>query len=96
MLSKSRGQILRVAAVLHVLFHFETPLAIPDTISESAIRAAEGFVEMCNQYVAYLAGRGEITTAIESLQKGIVISHCCDLQQHYHITFCRPTRRCKY
>ena len=28
MLSKSRGQILRVAAVLHVLFHLDTPLNI--------------------------------------------------------------------
>ena len=67
MLSKSRGQILRVAAVMHVLFHFETPLNIPHIISEDALKAAQNFVDVCNQYAAYLAGRGEISTAIEAI-----------------------------
>jgi len=74
MLSKSRGQILRVAAVMHVLFHMETPLSIPDTISEDALKAAQNFVEVCNQYAAYLAGRGEISAAIQSIhniEKGV-------------------------
>lgn len=31
MLSKSKGEILRVAAVLHVLFHIDMPLSIPET-----------------------------------------------------------------
>ena len=49
MLSKSRGQILRVAATFHVLHYINQPLVIPDTISESAIKAAENFVDMCIQ-----------------------------------------------
>ena len=65
MLSKSRGQILRVAAVLHVLFHLDTPLEIPKEISEQALLAAQNFVELCNQYTAFLAGRGE---AVEGRQ----------------------------
>ena len=67
MLSKSRGQTLRVAAVMHVLFHMDTPIAIPPTISEEALKAALNFVELCNQHAAFLAGRGEITDAIESI-----------------------------
>ena len=67
MLSKSRGQILRVAAVMHTLFYMDTPLAIPDRISEAAIKAAKNFVELCNQHAAFLAGRGVISEFIESL-----------------------------
>ena len=67
MLSKSRGQILRVAAVMHALFYMDTPLAIPDHICEAAIKAAKNFVELCNQHAAFLAGRGIISESIESL-----------------------------
>ena len=69
MLSKSRGQILRVAATLHVLFHLDTPLSIPATISDEALKAAQEFVETSNQHVACLAGRGDITEAIEMFQE---------------------------
>ena len=68
MLSKSRGQILRVSAVLHVLFHMDTPQSIPESISEEALKAAQDFVEVCNQHTAYLAGRGLIEDAIEAVQ----------------------------
>ena len=54
MLSKSRGRILRVAATMHVLFHLETPLAISVIISEIALKAAQEFVEVCNQHVPFL------------------------------------------
>ena len=71
MLSKSRRHVLRVAATMHVLFHVETPMSIPKTISESALKVAQEFVEACNQHVSFLSGRGDITEAIESFQKGI-------------------------
>ena len=74
-LSKSRGQILRVAAVLHVLFHLDTPLNIPEAISDQALLAAQNFVELCNQYMTFLAGRREIAEAIDNIQnadKGIM------------------------
>ena len=69
MLSKSRGHVLRLAATMHVLFHLETPLSIPETISEQALKAAQEFVEVCNQHVFFLSGRGDITEAIENLQQ---------------------------
>lgn len=70
MLSKSKGQILRVSAVLHVLFHRDTPQNIPNTISEEAVRAAINFVDCCLQHTSYLAGRGDMQEAILSIQKG--------------------------
>ncbi len=64
--AKSRGQILWVAATLHVLFHMDT---IPNEISTDALKAAIEFVEVCNQHVAYIAGRGRIIAdAIKQLQ----------------------------
>ena len=69
MLSKSKGQMLRLAATLHVLFHMDTPQTIPQEISSEALTSARNFVDVCNQHVAYLAGRGVISEAIEGLQK---------------------------
>ena len=56
MLSKSRGQILRMGATMHVLFHWETRGEIPLTISKEALKAAQKFVELCTQHAAFLAG----------------------------------------
>ena len=72
MLSKSKGQVLRVAAVMHVLFHFESQdtESIPLEISESAVKAAGCFVDMCMQHAAYLGGRGDIRDAIK---KGMLL-----------------------
>ena len=44
MLSKAKGQILHVAASLHVLFNINTPHTIPQTISDNAIKAAVNFI----------------------------------------------------
>lgn len=61
--------MLRVAATLHVLFHMDTPQAIPQEISNEALSSAKNFIEVCNQHVAYLAGKGVISEAIERLIK---------------------------
>ena len=84
MLSKSRGQILRVAATMHVLFHLDTPLTIPSTISEDALKTAQSFVELCNEHAACLAGRGDIREAIENIQqlrRGITVNIYCKTSQ---------------
>ena len=73
MLSKSKGLILRVAGVLHVLFQLDTPDDIPDTISELAIIAAQDFVDVCCQHTAFVAGRGDIQDAIQQLQLGLIM-----------------------
>ena len=70
MLSKSRGQVIRVATTLHVLFNFESPLTIPDKISIDAITAAVDFVDYCLQNAAFLAGRTVIADEIEGIIRG--------------------------
>jgi hypothetical protein len=75
MLSKSKGLILRVAGVLHVLFQLDTPDDIPDTISELAIVVAQDFVDVCCQHTAFVAGRGDIQEAIQHLQLGLIIDN---------------------
>ena len=64
MLSKSKGQILRVAATFHVLFHIDNPREVTPQISEEAIAAAITFVGMCCQQTAYIAGRQNIKEEI--------------------------------
>ena len=70
MLSKSKGQVLRLAAVMHVIFHMETPTTIPCEISESAVRAADVFVDFCLQHAAYLGGRGDFKEAVCEIEQG--------------------------
>ena len=71
MLSKAKGQILRVAASLHVLFNINTPLTIPQEISDAAIKATVDLVDVCIQHAAFLAGRGDVDETIRGLVEGI-------------------------
>lgn len=53
-LSKSLGQIIRVSAAMHVLFHLDLEEEqLPETISDAAIEAAIDFVEVCCQHTAW-------------------------------------------
>ena len=73
MLSKSKGQILRVAATMHVLFHWEKPHDIPTIINEKAVSAAFGFVDLCIQHAAYITERKTIEEieTVHSLMQGM-------------------------
>ena len=77
MLSKSLGQILRVSAAMHVLFHMDREDPLPDLISESAIEAAIDFVEVCCQHTAYVTGRGDITTEVDLVETGKLMACEC-------------------
>ncbi len=69
MLSKSKGVILRVAASFHVLFGMVSPEKdIGGTITDEAVLAAIGFVELCCQQTAFMAGRGQISEDIEMIR----------------------------
>lgn len=80
MLSKSKGQVLRVAASLQVLFGLNSncngeeqpPSSQPGVvhISEDAIKASIDFVEVCCQQTAYIAGRGKISQELEIYKTG--------------------------
>lgn len=97
-LSKSKGHILRVAAVMHVLFNRENPQNISSTISEAAIKAADSFVSVCIQHAAFLGDRGQVSEAIENIvqvQQGITnlyeIIWLCDIRIQ-----CVLTEMCMY
>lgn len=76
-LSKSKGQVLRVAASLQVLFALhmnceEQPTSSAGVISEDAIKAAINFVEVCCQQTAYIAGRDKIAEELAIYKTGTV------------------------
>jgi len=81
MLSKSKGQILRVSAAFHILFAIGTSAessdeylsATTDEISEEAIIAAINFVNVCCQHTAFMAGRGGIAGEIELIKSSMFI-----------------------
>ena len=74
MLSKSLGQIIRVSAAMHILFHMDEEGSLPTVISEAAIDAAINYVEVCCQHTAYITGRGNINEELENLQSGTYIA----------------------
>ena len=69
MLSKEKGQILRVAASLHVLFNINTPHTILQEIGDDAVKAAVDLVDVCIQHAAFLAGR-DVEETIQGLVEG--------------------------
>ena len=65
LLSKSRGQILCIAAVLHVLFHLDTQHNIPTEIADKVVQVAIDFVELCREHLKGL--RCEIKSILSSV-----------------------------
>ena len=70
MLSKSRGQVLRLAAVNHVLFSLGSDGPQDDVVSENAIKAAIDFIHTACQQAAYIAGRGGLEEEILRFKDG--------------------------
>ena len=82
MLSKSKGQVLRLSAAFHVLF-CDTDIDLSDEgekievanvstqIADSAIVAAQNYVDTCCQHAAFIAGRTNIDDEITELSTGI-------------------------
>ena len=70
MLSKSKGQILRLAAVLQVLFQVKENTDQSNMISDEALRAAINFIQTSVQHTAYIAGRDIISKELERVEEG--------------------------
>ena len=71
MLSRSKGQILRVAAVLHILFQVnEDKSDALYHISSEALRAAIDFVQTSIQHSVHIANRHSISEEIELAELG--------------------------
>lgn len=74
MLSKAKGQVLRVTALLHVLFcdgadekGALTVHEVPTVVDSKAVVAARNFVDTCCQHAAFVAGHGLIEDEITQL-----------------------------
>ena len=79
MLSKSRGHVLRVSAVLHVLFCCtEEGFVIPEEVSENAVKAAANFVMVSCQQTAFIAGRGLLSEEVERFKCGMYVRYNCN------------------
>ena len=73
MLSKSKGQVLRVSAAIHVLINDRTDeeggiivSPVPNEIADEAIIAAKNFVRTCCQHASYIGGKGLIEDEVAS------------------------------
>ena len=71
MLSKSRSQVLRIAPVLHVLFHLGKDGDVPDVVSEDSIAAAINFAKVSCQQTSVIAGKGSIEEALQRCSSGM-------------------------
>ena len=58
-LSKAKGQTLRIAVCLHVLFNIESPDTIPTEIAEAALKAAINFTDVCCTHASLITGRSK-------------------------------------
>ena len=79
MLSKAKGQILRVSGILNVLFcdrSDQGKLSLSDTIpiviTNDALEAAQNFVDTACQHAAYLSGRGFIENELKRFTVGML------------------------
>ena len=69
-LSKAKGQLLRVATCLHVLFKIETPDKIDQAIGEEALSAAIDFVDICCEHAFMITGRRNILQRVDGDNDG--------------------------
>lgn len=77
MLSKSKGQILRIAAVLETLFQVDADYASKtersNEISDSALKAAIDYVQTSIQHTCYMAGRTTVAEEVEMCNAGAAL-----------------------
>ena len=84
MLSKSRGQVLRLATVLHMLFSIDNPEeAVKEEVSEGALKAAVNFVKLACQQTSYIAGKGKLEDELEKFKTG-EYSYLVCVESHTH------------
>ena len=51
-LSKSKGQILRLSAIFNALFSIDPSLKCESELSSSSVKAAINFIEVCSEHLA--------------------------------------------
>lgn len=78
MLSKSRGHVLRVATVLHLLFHIDDyDEVLNPVVSEAALKAAVNFIQVASQQTAFIAGRSALNDELDKFKAGKFSTYTC-------------------
>ena len=67
LLGKSKGQIMRVATVLHALFGIQEEYEFTVKVSDVAVKAALDLVNVCNEHAKIMTGRSNTIAAPPSL-----------------------------
>lgn len=81
MLSKSRGEVFRLATVMHMLFSIDSVnCSIPEEILEIALKAAVNFVQTACQQTAYIAGRETFQEELQKFKAGTCTYICTSLK----------------
>ena len=76
MFSKSRGQVLRLATVLHMLFSIDkSEESLSVEVSEAALKAAVDLIKLACQQTAYMAGRESLSEEMERFRTGKLNFH---------------------
>ena len=88
MLSKSRSQALRLAPVMHLLFHFGEEGSLSDVVSDAAMKAAINFARVSCEQTAMITGKGSVEEVIQRCQSGELIVYIqappwCNHSPHY-------------
>ena len=66
MLSKSRGHVLRIATILHMLFSIDSENTLSSEVLEMAVKAAVNFVWTTCQQTDFVAGKGPIKDEVHT------------------------------
>ena len=72
-LSKSRGQVLQLTAIMHMLFNIDNVDQQLEEVEESAIKAAVNFIQLACQQTAFITGKGTLHEEMEKLKTGMVL-----------------------
>ena len=79
-LSKSRGQVLRLTAVMHMLFNIDNvDQPLEEEVGELAVKAAVNFIQLACQQTAFIAGKGTLQEEMDKFKAGNY-----DLSSHIH------------
>ena len=73
-LSKQKGQALRVAAVMNALFSLDNKYKLKALIDEDAVKAAIDFVQVCGDHASLLSGRRRLVEVVAAMNTSKVLS----------------------
>ena len=88
-LSKSKGQILRLTAIFNALFSIDPAHPLSPNLCSASVKAAINFVEVCNEHTATIGGKKNFTSGF-SCEIPKLFAKCCNLcnEIYYFLNLC--------